>query len=46
MRADHLAYRHLIFFEAVIVNALLEGANHDLVGEYIVLWKPGRRNRI
>ncbi len=46
MRAAHLAYRHLVFLEAVVVDALLERAHHDVVGECILLWKSGRRNGI
>ena len=46
MRAAHLAHRHLVFLEAVVVDALLERAHHDVVGECVLLWKSTRRNGI
>jgi hypothetical protein len=44
--AAPVAHRHLVFLQVVIVDALLEVANHDLVGECVLLWKPGRRNGV
>jgi hypothetical protein len=46
VRAAHLAHGHLVFLEAVVVDALLEGAHHDVVGECVLLWKSCRRNGV
>ena len=41
VRAVHLRDGHLVFFEAVVVEALLEGAHEQVVGELILLGEAG-----
>jgi hypothetical protein len=42
MRAAHLANRHLVFFEVIVVDALLQRAQQNLVGHRILFGKAGR----